>query len=171
MTMAYNAYGFFDSIDLTTWAADTGIDGRARSRGALLTGELDEESGKENTRFGAPGEGTVVGGDEGRPWTPGNLGIFILSCQDGDVRMSEKGLSVYGLDGHREVPVFQPGGQGMALDSEVLELYDAVKNEKPLFHDGRWGMASAEVQWAIIESSRLRREVQLQHQVPVPPGF
>ncbi len=171
VTMAYNAYGFFDSIDLTTWAADTGIDGRARSRKALLAGEMDEESGKENTRFGAPGEGTVVGGDEGRPWTPGNLGIFILSCQDGDVRMSEKGLSVYGLDGLQEVPIFQPGGQGMALDSEVLELYDAVKNEKPLFHDGRWGMASAEVQWAIIESSRLRREVQLQHQVPVPPGF
>ena len=59
----------------------------------------------------------------------------------------------------------------MTLDSEVLELYDAVRQDKPLFHDGRWGMATAEVQWAIIESSRLRKEILLQHQVPVPPGL
>ena len=58
----------------------------------------------------------------------------------------------------------------MTLDTEVLELYDAVKNGKPLFHDGHWGMATAEVQWAIIESSRQRKEIQVQHQVPVPEG-
>ena len=88
-----------------------------------------------------------MGGQAGRPWTPGNLGVFIISCQDGDIRMSEKGLMVYDNDGQREVEVFQPGGAGMTLDSEVLELYNAVKQGAPLFHDGRWGMATAEVQW------------------------
>lgn len=170
VTMTYNAYGYFDSIGLTTWADDNAIEGRARSRKALLAGELNEETGKERTRFGSPGEGSVVGGDAGRPWTPGNLGIFIISCESGDIRMSENGLTVYDDDGCHEVKVFQPGGAGMSLDSEVLELYDAVKRDKPLFHDGRRGMATAEVQWAIIESSQQGKEIYLQHQVPVPDG-
>ena len=171
VTMVYNAYGFFDSVELTTWAEDRGLEGRVRSRRALLAGEMDEEAGKEQTRFGSPGEGSVVGGAAGRPWTPGNLGVFILSCQDGDIRMSEKGLRVYDSDGQHEVEVFQPGGPGMELDSEVLELYEAVKHDKPLFHDGRWGMATTEVQWALIQSAHERKEIMLSHQVPVPQGF
>ena len=170
VTMTYNAYGYFDSLGLTTWAEDRGVEGRAKSRKALVADKVDEEAGKELTRFGSAGEGSVVGGQAGRPWTPGNLGVFIISCQDGDIRMSEKGLMVYDNDGQREVEVFQPGGAGMTLDSEVLELYNAVKHGAPLFHDGRWGMATAEVQWAIIESSRLGQEVRLKHQVPVPEG-
>ena len=102
---------------------------------------------------------------------PSNLGVYIISCDDGDIRMSADGMYIYDNEGMREVVVPQPGGAGMNLDSEVLELYDAVRNEKPLFHDGRWGMATAEVQWAIIESSKQRREIRLEHQVPVPPGF
>jgi len=85
--------------------------------------------------------------------------------------MSAKGLSVYGVEGVREIEVHQPGGEGMSLDTEVMELYNAVKLEQPLFHDGHWGMATAEVQWAIVESARQRSEVFLKHQVPVPQGF
>ena len=80
-------------------------------------------------------------------------------------------MYVYDDEGMREVPVEQPSGPGMALDSEVLELYEAVKHGAPLFHDHRWGMATAEVQWALLESARQRKEIILQHQVPVPPGF
>jgi hypothetical protein len=32
-------------------------------------------------------------------------------------------------------------------------------------------MATAEVQWAILESARRRQEIVLHHQVPVPEGF
>lgn len=170
VTMTYNAYGYFDTLGLTTWSQDDGVEGRAKARAALLTGDIDEEQGKERTRFGAPGEGSVVGGEAGRPWTPGNLGIFLITCQDGDIRMSEKGLTVYDNQGCHEVEVFQPGGAGMALDSEVLELYNAIRLGTPLFHDGRWGMATAEVQWAILESARLNQEISLNHQVPVPAG-
>ncbi|MBL75950.1 MAG: hypothetical protein CL763_03390 [Chloroflexi bacterium] len=168
VTMTYNSYGYFDTLGLTTWAEDKGIENRAQSRSRLLNNEIDEAKEKENTRFGAPGEGSVVGGDAGRPWTPGNLGIFLISCQDGDIRMSEKGLMVYDNYGSHEIEIFQPGGAGMALDSEVLELYNAIRHGKPLFHDGPWGMATAEVQWAIIESSRLGQEIKLRHQVAVP---
>jgi phthalate 4,5-cis-dihydrodiol dehydrogenase len=172
VTVTYNGYGFFDSVELTTWGADKGGEGRVKFRKALLSKEVDEEAGKESTRFGTKGERVVVvGGREGRPWLPGNLGLFIVSFDDGDVRMSSKGLFVYGVDGVREIEVKQPGGEGMSLDTEVMELYNAVKHEQPLFHDGPWGMATAEVQWAILESARQRSEIFLKHQVPVPQGY
>src|ERR671937_232595 len=52
--------------------------------------------------------------------------------------------------------------------AELEELYEAVVLGKPLWHDGRWGMATLEVCLAIMESARQRQEVRLQRQVPVP---
>ena len=171
VTLVYNAYGYFDSVELVSWGTDRGRESRVKFRKALLANEVDEAAGKEETRFGSPGEGTIVGGAANRPWTPGNLGVFIVSCENGDIRMSSAGMYIYDDDGMRDVPVPQAGGAGMSLESEVMELYDAVRNDKPLFHDGRWGMATAEVQWAIIESAKQRKEIMLEHQVPVPSGF
>jgi phthalate 4,5-cis-dihydrodiol dehydrogenase len=45
------------------------------------------------------------------------------------------------------------------------ELYEAIVNGKPLIHDGRWAMATLEVGSAMVQSSRERREILLQHQV------
>ena len=170
-TLVYNAYGYFDSVDLTSWSTDKGHEGRAKFRRDLLAGEVDEEAGKETSRFGGSAEGTIVGGSANRPWTPGNLGVLIASCQDGDVRMSPKGMYIYDNDGMREVAVPQSGGPGMSLASEVMELYDAVRHDKPMLHDGRWGMATAEVQWAMLESAKQRREIMLTRQAPVPEGY
>jgi phthalate 4,5-cis-dihydrodiol dehydrogenase len=87
--------------------------------------------------------------------------------------MSTQGLWVYDDDGVREVPIAQGSGPGMMpfLESEPLELYNAVRHGKPILHDGRWGMATAEVQWAILESAQQRREITLRHQVPAPAGY
>ncbi len=171
VSLVYNGNGYFDTVALVSWGEDKSRDRRVKFRKALLAGEADEEAAKDRVRFGSPGENSTVGGTANRPWMPSNLGVYIISCDDGDIRMSADGMYIYDNEGMREVVVPQPGGAGMNLDSEVLELYDAVRNEKPLFHDGRWGMATAEVQWAIIESSKQRREIMLVHQVPVPPGF
>ena len=171
VSLVYNGNGYFDTVALVSWGEDKSRDRRVKFRKALLAGEADEEAAKDRVRFGSPGENSTVGGTANRPWMPSNLGVYIISCDDGDIRMSADGMYIYDNEGMREVVVPQPGGAGMNLDSEVLELYDAVRNEKPLFHDGRWGMATAEVQWAIIESSKQRREIMLEHQVPVPPGF
>jgi len=45
------------------------------------------------------------------------------------------------------------------------ELYQAVVSDTPALHDGRWGMATLELQLAVLESARERREVLLSHQV------
>lgn len=85
--------------------------------------------------------------------------------------MSANGLMVYDNNGAREIAIHQQGGPGMLLQSEVMELYDAIVHDKPMLHDGRWGMATAEVQWAILESGKRREEIRLERQVPVPAGY
>lgn len=170
VTAVYNAYGYFDTVDLVCWAEDRGRDSRARMRKALLNNELDEAAGKEATRFAGAKENAVVGSAEGGPWLPSNLGVFIVSCQEGDLRMSPKGLYIYDADGLREVPVPHSTGPGMSLETEVMEFYNAVKTGAPLFHDGHWGLATVEVQSALLKSAARREEIILQHQVPVPPG-
>ncbi len=170
-TLVYNSYGYFDSMDLTNWLTDKGHEGRAKFRRDLLEGLVDEEAGKEATRFGGKAEGTIVGGGEGRPWAPGNLGVLIATCESGDLRMSAQGMYIYDDNGMREVTVHQAGGQGMTLESEVMELVDAVRDNKTMLHDGLWGWATAELQWGILESAKQRKEIMLTHQVPVPEGY
>jgi phthalate 4,5-cis-dihydrodiol dehydrogenase len=182
-TVSYNAYGYFDTTGLLPWAEDKGIADRARQRQLLLSGEIDESKLKEATRFGSmmdgdgspkiPWEtGRAVVSSQGGPWLPGNQGVFLMSFDNGDVRASADGLFIYDNDGLREVPVSQRKGEGMVfMDDEAMELINAIRHDAPMLHDGRWGMATAEAQWAMIESAQRREDVLLQHQVSVPPGF
>jgi phthalate 4,5-cis-dihydrodiol dehydrogenase len=180
-TITYDAYGYFDSVELVKWGEDKAVGERARMRKALLNGEIDEPKEKETTRFGGlvdgeaqiPWEtGRSVVGSRGGPWLPGNQGVFIVSFERGDVRASPDGLFIYSDEGVREVRISQRRGEGMVfMDEEAMELYNAVRHGQPMLHDGRWGMATAEVQWAILESGRHREEMRLKHQVAVPEGF
>jgi phthalate 4,5-cis-dihydrodiol dehydrogenase len=53
-------------------------------------------------------------------------------------------------------------------DLVLDELYDALSGKRPPIHDGPWGLANLEVCVAAIKSSENGREIELQHQVPVP---
>ena len=48
------------------------------------------------------------------------------------------------------------------------EKYQAVVDDHPVWHDGRWGTATMEVVLAIMQSARERREIPMSHQVPSP---
>ena len=79
------------------------------------------------------------------------------------MRQSQDSIIIYG-DERREVPV----EEGMrARKAELTELYEAVVNRKPMFHDGRWGEATLEVCLGILQSSAERKEIPLSHQAPV----
>ena len=43
-------------------------------------------------------------------------------------------------------------------------MYEALFDNKPIRHDGRWALATLEVGSAIAESGRDRREIFLRHQ-------
>ncbi len=87
-----------------------------------------------------------------------------MSCEHGDIRQTPTALRIYGDERVWEVPV-AAGERGRA--AELEELYQAVVNERPVFHDGRWGEATLEVVLGIMQSARERRELTMSHQVAV----
>jgi phthalate 4,5-cis-dihydrodiol dehydrogenase len=169
-TVVYNGYGYFDTSELTWGIGERYYtpEERVAIRQALRSGTRDEEQAKEAMRFGGRREGEFAHGAPGERRLPGGgsfFGVTVVSCERGDIRQSPHGLYVYSDAGQREVPVEGPYA---SRSSELQELYDAVTQDRPVFHDGRWGMATLEVCLAIMQSARERREILLTHQRPVP---
>lgn len=109
--------------------------------------------------FGGGASGGA-GGERHQPF----FGLTVVTCEHGDIRQSPDGIYVYSESGRREVPI-QKGAHGR--EAEMRELYDAVVEGRPAFHDGRWGEATLEVCLAILESSARHEEIRMSHQVPV----
>jgi len=169
-TLVYSGYGFFDTAELFSWVGEggqyrdpkTNLNVRARLREVRSAEE--EEQLKEGMRFGGQREGEyshVWKGERKQPF----FGFTVVSCEKGDVRQTPDGLYIYGETEQREIRL--PAGS-RGREAEVEELYNAVVNDRPVFHGGRWGTATLEVCLAIIESAKKRQEVFLSHQVPSP---
>ena len=172
-TIVHNGYGYFLASELVPGGADrprTSMEERIWFRNGLRNpGALDEGAAKESLRFGAepdPAFAAIARNRAAREddtWVPNDPGIFILSFERGEVRQSPTGLYVYDDEGQHDVPLVEPG---VVYNSEVDELYQAVTEGTPVFHDGRWGLATLEVCLAIMQSAQERREVYLKHQTP-----
>lgn len=169
-TLVYSGYGFFDTAELFWWIGEggqprdpeTNLKVREKIRGVRTAEE--EESLKKEMRYGGRREGEYShawGGESRQPF----FGFTLASCEKGDIRQSPHGLIVYGENQKREVAV--PAGR-RGREAEAEELYQAVVNRRPVFHDGRWGEATLEVCLAMLESAKERKEVFLSHQVPSP---
>jgi len=170
-TVIYNGYGYFDTSELTGGYGERHYapEERVSIRKQLRAQARDEEQAKQAMRFGGQQEGEFAHGaaQAARPQLPGGgsmFGITVATCERGDIRQSPPAsLLVYGDEGVREVPV---SGAAASRNSELQELYDAVVEDRPVYHDGRWGMATLEVCLAIMQSARERREIVLSHQSP-----
>jgi phthalate 4,5-cis-dihydrodiol dehydrogenase len=169
-TLVYSGYGFFDTAELFSWVGEggqyrdpeTNLKVRKRLREVLSSEE--EEALKEQMRFGGQREGEyshVWSGERKQPF----FGFTIVSCEHGDIRQTPDGLFIYGETEKREIFLLA-GRRGR--EAEVEELYEAVVNHRPVFHDGRWGEATLEVCLALLESAEKRKEVFLSYQVPSP---
>jgi phthalate 4,5-cis-dihydrodiol dehydrogenase len=134
-TIVYSGYGHFD---LANWL-----------RGGDGSSKAEQPKDKNALRYGAQG---ARGSN-----TLGLFGLTLASFEHADVRESADGLEVHrrGQAQHVDVPD-EPRGS-----AELEELYHAVRDEKPLKHDGRWGRDTLAVCLAINESARTRREVVL----------
>lgn len=168
-TLVYSGYGFFDTAELFGWVGEGGqprdpeTNIKARRRIAALRSREEEEILKEQMRYGGAREGEfshIWEGERKQPF----FGLTIVTCEKGDIRQSPDGLWLYTDSGKQEIrlPVGLRG-----REAEIAELYHAVVNGGPVFHDGRWGQATLEVCLAILESSRQRKEIFLAHQVPL----
>ena len=169
-TLVYSGYGFFDTAELFWWIGEggqprdpqTNLKGRKKIKAIGNSGE--EEALKEQMRYGEKGEGEYRHLWEGERHQP-FFGFTVVTCEKGDIRQSPDGLFIYDDNGKREVSL--PVGR-RGREAEVEELYQAIVNNKPVFHDGHWGEATLEVCLAILESAKERKEIVLTHQVPSP---
>jgi phthalate 4,5-cis-dihydrodiol dehydrogenase len=168
-TVTYNGYGHFYTAELT-WGLGTRLyrpEEAVAVRKALRAGTFDVEAEKEAMRF--------IGGSGGSPVDSANLisgqpsnisfGVYLASCEHGDVRQSPTGLLIYDDDGDREIPL---AGERVGGNGELMEMYRALRAGGSIKHDGRWGMATLELIAAIMQSGRERREIMLTHQCPSP---
>jgi len=169
-TAVHNGYGYFSTFEFVPWAGsrlNRGAEERRRALRADPASAEREAADKDEMRFGGSKEGGMEGGPQEvrapRTGFQGDLGIVITSCQLGDIRQAPNGLWIYDDNGQREVPVEGIHDERMG---ELDEMYDAVQHNRPVAHDGRWGMATLEVVLAIMQSGRERREISMTHQCP-----
>jgi phthalate 4,5-cis-dihydrodiol dehydrogenase len=173
--LTHNGYGYFLGAEMVPWGEDKQrytVAERIEVRRALRSGTRKESDDKQALRIGGSQEREVFSRNERKAWVPHDLGLLVASCERGDLRQSPMGVYIHDDSGKREIDT--TGGQatgGIQRRAELQELYDAVVLGKPLWHDGRWGMATLEVCLAIMASARDRTEVLLEHQVPVHADY
>ncbi len=168
----HNGYGYFNTNELVPWGSPNQkltADKRPEVRHALRSGTYDEEAAKDALRIGGSKEKDSQkrrGGERG--WLPWDLGLTIVTCERGDIRHSRYGVNIYDDQGCEEVTI--PDGNNVRR-AELKELYDAVVWDAPVYHSGHWGMATLEVCLAMMQSSRERKEIFMQYQVPSPEAY
>jgi phthalate 4,5-cis-dihydrodiol dehydrogenase len=132
----------------------------ARGAPGAYTAYLEFESGVPATivysGYGYFGMDELLGRRRGGN-SLGMFGLTLVTCERGDIRESPDGVLVYGRDGCRTIEVAdEPRGA-----AELEELYEAVRNGRPITHDGEWGQTTLEVCLAIHESARTSAEIHL----------
>ncbi|MGE3246703.1 MAG: Gfo/Idh/MocA family protein [Beijerinckiaceae bacterium] len=174
-TIVHNGYGYFAAAELVPWGTDKLVytaQQRGDIRRQLRAGTRDETADKQSIRIGGSREKEYFYEDAGKPWIPEDMGFAIASLDRADLRQSQFGVFIHDDDGKHDVPVVSQEMTGMVQRrAELEELYDSVVHGKPLWHDGRWGMATLEVCLAIMQSAKERREIMLQHQTPVHADY
>ncbi len=167
-TLTFDGYGYFDVAELTWGIGEGGsthLNAESLIPRARPTGPVSADEKYALVRAGNPyGLGAGSGSDPDVPRKMPFFGLTIVTCERGVIRQSPDGLYVYGRDGRREIVL----DQQMGRSAELLELCDAVADNRSTFLDARWGMATAEICMSIIESSRARHEIMLKHQVAGP---
>lgn len=169
-TVVYSGYDHFDTDEFHFWIGEGGQlkepDRHGQARKALrgVKSPQEEAALKVSTGYGGTRQRRdAFGAEQGERHHP-HFGITIASCERGDMRPSADGVFIYDDGGKREVPV--PLGRAVPDKGKVIdEFYDAVVNDRPVLHHGRWGEATLEVCLAILQSACERREIFLSHQV------
>lgn len=167
-SLVFSGYDYFDSDEFHFWVGELGeqkaADGHGKARAQLRRfADSHEESAFKASAAMKAGFGAAV---QPAHWHHPHCGVTIVSCARGDMRPSPDGVLIYGQDGRRELRVAR-GATFPDKASVVDEMLQAIRTGVSPLHDGAWGKATMEVSAALLQSARERREIVLQHQVPV----
>jgi phthalate 4,5-cis-dihydrodiol dehydrogenase len=171
-SIMHNGYGYFLGAELVPWGSPKHwftYEERTEIRKQMRAGTRNEDKMKQDMRIGGARPHYTGAMYERKAWIPEDLGMIVVSCERGDIRHSKFGIVVYDDTGIHDLEL-EPENVGVRR-GELVELYDAVVNDKPVYHDGRWGMATLEVGLAIMQSAKERREIELTHQTPLAPEY
>jgi phthalate 4,5-cis-dihydrodiol dehydrogenase len=166
-TAVYSGYDHFNSRELTfgvgearpATEASVYAQGRKTLR-QLASGEA-ETALKRGQRYGGASRAARAP-RRSASWVLG--GPLIVTFEHGDVRLTPSGLSIYGDEETRNIPIrTETDGRHGIVD----QLYEAVVNGRRPAADGSWGKATLEVLLAVFASAREHKEVFLAHQMPV----
>jgi phthalate 4,5-cis-dihydrodiol dehydrogenase len=163
--MSMNGYAHFNIIELTWGIGEGGQqvpEDEIYEATERLTKPFDPDAKYALPEYSEQGYEERQRG-QGRRFQP-FYGLTVVSCERGDIRQSPQGLYLYTDKGRAEIPCDTHTGH----DSELAELAEAVRDNRPTFPDARWGMATLEVILSIMQSSKEGKEVRLSHQVPYP---
>ena len=187
-TATHNGYGYFTLGDINGPAEGrSSVESSVAVRKQMRDGTRNEDQDKQDLRIGgvvevkqfqaALTEGPSRGnfgrqtkrdiGDRRGINDTGDPGMILVTCERGDMRIGSNGVLIYDDNGVREVT----GISDVDARGEIHEMWDAVINNKPVYHSGRWGMATAEAIFGMVESSQTGKTVQLTHQIPVHPEY
>jgi phthalate 4,5-cis-dihydrodiol dehydrogenase len=159
--LVYSGYAHFDSDTLQDEIGELGMRinpaGYGAARRALATVSTpDEEAALKS--------GRTFGAAEPTPRAPfaEHFGPIIVSCDRADLRLSPKGVEIWG-DTKREF--IETPADPSPRAAVFKGLYNAIRNGAPPLQSRGWGRASLEVCHAILESSQTGQPVKLRQQI------
>jgi phthalate 4,5-cis-dihydrodiol dehydrogenase len=167
-SLAFSGYDYFDSDEFHGWVGESGEEKQPGGHGKARASLKQFANAREEGAYKAAASARAGFGEAPQPvrWHHLHCGITIVGCARGDMRPSPDGVWIYDRDGRRELEV--PRGPAFPDKGSVVdEMVQAIRTDVSPPHDGAWGMATMEVSLAVLRSARERREVMLQHQVPL----
>lgn len=165
-TLTYNGHGHFDTDEFQDWIGEMGMPRDAAAYGTARAGlhgvtSREEEAALKEKRAYGKGAGAAEARAAPLPPAYNHFGLVLASCEGADLRPTPRGVLVYGDEARRfeELPPLQ-----VPRAEVVDELEGALRHHTPPLHSGEWGMATAEICLALLESARTGREVALLQQ-------
>lgn len=154
-TLSFNGYGYFDSSELTGGYGEVG---RYVDPAALVPGQnFLSDTVNASEKFAYLNANPIASMNaEGLP----HYGQTIVTCERGVIRQSPRGILVYSANGREEIEI----APRERCTGELLEMYDSLSTQRPVFPDGEWGRATLEVCIAIMISSSQKAPVKLRLQ-------
>lgn len=158
--LVYSGYAHYDTDILQEGIGELGQPKDPANHGAARRALAAVSSPEEEAALKAK---RTFNGTEPPPPAPfpEHFGPILVSCERADLRISPKGIEIWGDTERETVDV----SATPAPRSEVLKaLYAAVRHGTPPPQTARWGRASLEICHAILESAKTNARVNLRHQ-------
>jgi phthalate 4,5-cis-dihydrodiol dehydrogenase len=168
--LTYNGYGHFDS---DIWMDHVGEIGNHKpaSESAKRYGLSTKQIGhygqfrtRTSAQSGAQLWGSLYKAIAHNEEAYHHFGPVIVSCEKADVRLTPKGLWMYGpeQESFEALPV-----PAYPRKEVIDELWGALREGRPLLHSGSWARATTEVCLSLLEAAQTGQAVHLNHQVAV----